>query len=386
MNFHFDFRDIFLAPRIAFRFQRLWINGLGLFGGYLIFCVFNYISLLIDGNAFSEVWARYGLLPCSYDQLENWYSLTIFMVGAVAFFAIFLLTNTAVSRVAYADLRKEVFYTWRQAFRFALRKWVSVIGAMLTFLFMIAFIAVGIIAVSFIGRIPVLGELGSFVLIIPYMLAALLLLFICIVACFAIFLAPAIIATSEEDSLGGVFQSFSIAFNQPFRLICYSILTGLLEITGIVVLAFFVKKAYLVFASLFTFGMGEKFVNITEHGLALIDKALPQLYGWVQCLFGYCSGQVYLSFHHSPVMLSASENIAAYIFMVFGLAIGGAVLAYGEAIRNAGFTILYVDLYKIHENENLLDREDSELNPDIEEINEEQTIQEEDDSETDDES
>lgn len=380
MNLHFDFRDIFRAPRIAFRFQRLWINGLGLFGGYLVFWVFTYLSLMIEGNPFSEVWERYGILPCGYNQLENWYSVIIFLAGVAAFFAIFLLTNTAVSRVAYAELRREVFYTWRQAYRFALRKWISVLGAMLTFLFMIAFITIGTIVLSFIGRIPAVGELVSFVLIIPYVLAALLLLFICIVACFAVFLVPAVIATSEEDSLGGVFQSFSIAFNQPFRLVTYSILTLLLEVTGIIILAFFVKKAYLLFASLFTIGMGERFINITEHALSLIDKALPQLYGWVQSLFGTFAGQIYLSYHHTPVTLTPSQNIAAFLFLIFALVMGGFVLAFGEAIRNAGFTILYVDLYKIHENENLLDREDSELNPDLEEMSEE-PIQKEDDSE-----
>jgi hypothetical protein len=375
MNLHFNFKDIFKAPRIAFRFQRLWINGLGLFGGYAVYLFFVYLSLLVDGRSFSMVWAKYGLLPCSYNQLENWYSFVIFFIAALIFFAIFMMTNTAVSRVVYAQLRGEVFYTWRQAFRFALRKWISVIGAMLTFLFMIAIIAVGTFVLSFVGRIPVVGELGSFLLTIPYVLAALLLLFIIIVACFAIFLVPAIIAASQEDSLGGVFQSFSIAFNQPFRLVTYSIQTLLLEVSGTVLLAFFLKKSYLLFSSLFAMGMGEKFVNITEHGLSLIDKTLPQLYGWIQCLFGPFSGQVYLCCHHSSQLLSISGSVSAYIFLIFVLTIGGGILAYGEAIRNAGFTILYVDLYKIHENENLLEREDSDLNPDVEEINGEERVQ-----------
>ena len=55
--------------------------------------------------------------------------------------------------------------------------------------------------------------------------------------------------------------------------------------------------------------------------------------------------------------LSGSENIAAYIFAIFMLLVGGSVISYGEAIRNSGFTILY----KIHEDENLLEREDEEL-------------------------
>lgn len=375
MNLHFNFKDIFKAPRIAFRFQRLWINGLGLFGGYAVYSFLAYLSLFVDGKSVSIVWAKYGLLPCSYNQLENWYSFAIFFIGVLIFFAIFMMTNTAVSRVVYAQLRGEVFYTWKQAFRFALRKWISVIGAMLTFVLMIGVIAVVIFALSIIGRIPVVGELGNFLLTIPHVLAALLILFIMIVACFAIFLVPAIIAASQEDSLGGVFQSFSIAFNQPFRLATYSILILLLEVSGIVLLAFFVKKAYLLFSSLFAVGMGEKFVNITEHGLSMIDNALPQLYGWIQSIFGPFYGQVYLCCHHSSQLLPFSGSVAAHIFMIFLLAIGGGVLAYGETIRNAGFTILYVDLYKIHENENLLEREDSDLNPDMDEINEEERVQ-----------
>jgi hypothetical protein len=283
------------------------------------------------------------------------------MIGAAAFFAVFLLTNTAVSRAAYMELRKEFYYNWRQAFNFAFRKWISVLGAMLTFLFMIGFFVIGSFIVGFIGRIPIIGELGNFLLIIPYILAALFLLFILIVTLAGIFLVPAIIATSDEDSLGGVFQSFSVTYNQPWRLIIYSSLTGLLELSGVVILAFALKKAYLLLDALFKIGMGDKFEKISEYGFYLFDKALPQLYSWMQYVFGTFSQQIYLDYHHLSLTLSASENIAAYIFAVFMLLIAGSVISFGEAIRNSGFTILYVTLYKIHEDESLLEREDEEL-------------------------
>lgn len=367
MKMHFNYKDIFKAPRIAFRLQRIWINGVGLLLGYVVYVIFAYLSFLVDGYTFSEVWQRYGLLACSYGQVAHWYSLALFLIGAAAFFAIFLFTNTALSRVAYMELRKEFFYTWTQAFRFAFRKWVSALGAMLTFLFMIAFFVIGALVVSFIGRIPVIGEIGNFLLLIPYLFAALLLLFIIIVTFIGIFMVPAIIATSEEDALGGVFQSFSVAYNQPWRLLFYGALTGLLEVVGIVILAFFIKRAYLLLAGLFAFGMGDKFMKITEHGFYLIDKALPQLYQWMQIIFGSFSDQIFLSFHHAPLTLSAPHAIAACIFTIFMLIVGGAVLAYGEAIRNAGVTILYVNLYKIHEGDNLLEREDEELKEEEEE-------------------
>ena len=361
MKLHFNFKDIFRAPRVAFRLQKIWINGIGLLSGYLIFIVFTYLSLLIDGNSLSSIWQQSGLLACGYSQLQHWYSLIISLIGAATFFAIFLLTNTAVSRASYMELRKEFYYTWRQAFKFAFRKWVSVLGAIFTFLFMIAFFIIGSFIVGFIGRIPIIGELGNFLLIIPYILAALLLLFILIVTFVGIFLVPAIIATSEEDSLGGVFQSFSITYNQPWRLIIYSSLTGLLELSGVVILAFALKKAYLLLDTLFKIGMGDKFEKIIEYGFYLFDKALPQLYSWMQYIFGTFSEQIYLDYHHMPMTLSGSENIAAYIFAIFMLLVGGSVISYGEAIRNSGFTILYVTLYKIHEDENLLEREDEEL-------------------------
>lgn len=169
MKLHFNLKDIFHAPRIAFRFQRIWINGIGLLAGYLVFLIFTYASFLMDGIGFSEAWQRYGLLACSYSQLENWYSLLVFLAGGVAFFAVFLLTNTAVCRVAFMELRREFFYGWSQAFRFAIRKWISTLGAMLTFSFMIGFFAIGALAAGLIGRIPVIGELGSFLLTIPYL-------------------------------------------------------------------------------------------------------------------------------------------------------------------------------------------------------------------------
>lgn len=376
MKLHFNYKDIFHAPRIAFRFQKIWINGIGFLIGYLTYLIFTYLSLLIDGNNLSSVWQKYGLLACSYSQLQNWFSLIIFFIGAATFFAIFLLTNTAVSRAIYMELRKEFFYTWRQAYKFAFRKWISVLGAIFTFLFMIAFFVLGSFVVGFIGRIPVIGELGNFLLIIPYILATLLLLFILIVAFIGVFLVPAIIATSDEDSLGGVFQSFSITYNQPWRLILYSALSGLLEISGIIVFAFVLKKAYSLLEGLLAIGMGNKFQEISEHGFFFFDKALPQLYSWMQYLFGSFSEQIYLGFHHIPLTLSISESIAAYIFAIFMILLGGSIISYGEAIRNGGLTILYINLYKINENENLLEREDEELIREIEEKEEKENDEE----------
>ncbi len=367
MKLHFNFKDLFRAPRIALGFQRLWINGLGLFIGYWVYLIFTYISLLISGYTFGQVWQKQALLACAFSFPQPWFGRTIAAVGVALLAAIILLTNTALARASYMVLRDEFFYTWSQAFRFALRKWVSVIGAFFTFAFMIAFFVIGALFMGLVGRIPVFGEWFNALLTLPYIFAAVLLGFIVVVTFVGIILVPAIIAVSDEDALGGVFQSFSMTFNQPWRLAVYGGIVGVLEIVGMLLFALVLKVGYMIFSGLFTIGMGEKYIKIKETALAWLDRLLPVMNEWLQYLLGSFSNWIYLSHPHVPMADTWSLQIAAGIFTFFLLILGGSVLAFGEAVGNTGMTILYVVLYKIHEDENLLEREDDELKEEEEE-------------------
>jgi hypothetical protein len=62
----FDYRDLFRSPRLAFSFQRLWIQSIGLFIGYAAYVILTYLSFLIGGESLGSVWLRFGLLPCAF--------------------------------------------------------------------------------------------------------------------------------------------------------------------------------------------------------------------------------------------------------------------------------------------------------------------------------
>ncbi len=377
---HFNFKDLFRAPRLALSLQRIWINSLGLLAGYLIYLIFGYLSLLISGYSFTTIWFRFGLLPCAFGFSAPWYGIVLYLIGLFLFLATILMTNTAVSRAVYMVLRDELFYTWTQAYKFALRKWISVVGAMFTFALMIAFMIVGAIVLGFIARIPYLGELGTALFSLPLMFAALMLLFIGVVFVVGIFFVPAIIATSDEDALGGVFQSFSITFNQFWRILVYGTIVAVLEVVGILIFAAVVKLSYLTFVGLFTIGMGEKMVQLSEYALHLLDKAVPAIYQWTHLLPWNLGDYIYLAQHHpAPASLSGLVAFSSYILAFFLILGGGIVLAYGEAIGNAGLTLIYIVLYKIQEDENLLEREDDELKEEEEE--EEETTEQTEESE-----
>jgi len=365
---HFNFKDIFRSARLAFSIQRIWLNGLGLLAGYLLYLIISYISLLVGGYDLSTIWSKLGLLPCAFAMTVPWYSNLVYVVALLVFLAVILLTNTAVSRVVYMTLRDELFYTWSQALKFAWKKWISSLGAMLTFLFIIAFFVIGGLVMAFIGRIPIVGEIGTVLFTIPYIFAALLLFFICLSFGVALFFVPAILATSDEDALGGVFQSFSITFNQPWRILIYLSLLSVVYVAGVFIFGLIMKISYHIFMTLFSLGMGDKIEQVQQQALYVLDKALPAVYTWAHSLPGSIGGCIYLNNPHPMVPdFPFSIVLSGYIFGIFLLFLAGVVLAYGEAIMNSGLTIIYVILYKLQEKESLLEREDEELKEEEEE-------------------
>jgi hypothetical protein len=358
----FNYRDLFRAPRLAFGLQRIWINGLGLLGGYLIYLIITYFSGIIGGYNCTYIWSRFGLLPCSFALEVPWYSTLVYVIGLALFLLVVAMTNTAVSRAVYMSLRDELFYTWTQAYKFALKKWISILGAMIIFIFIIAFFVIAALVMGFIGKIPFIGELGTALLTVPYIFASLLLLFIIVAFIVALFFVPAIIATSDEDALGGVFQSFSITYNQLWRIILYYLLLLLIYFLGVFIFALVLKTAYKIFISLFTLSMGDKILALQDQALYVVDRSLPVLYGWLHSLPFNLGEMVYLTSQHPMGSAEAGTMIlSGYILGIFLLFFGGIVVAYGEALWNSGLTLTYIILYQKQEKENLLEREDEEL-------------------------
>ncbi len=381
MRMYFDFRDVFKAPRIAFSFQRIWTNTLGIILAGIIYLIMSYLALMINGASFQEIFARSGFFPFPMGKSMSLLAWIVWGIGSILSGLVILVTNTAVARLVYMQLRNEFFYSWRQAFRFAFKKFLSIIGAYFTFIFMIAFFVVGALVMGIIGRIPAIGEWLNALLTIPYVLAGVLLAFIVLVTVVSILIIPAILATMDEDALGGVFQSFSIVYNQPWRLAIYSVLVGILELLAFAFYAGMLKVGYRVFALLFEVGMGEKFYRIAENSLAWLQHTLQPLEGALFTIWGTWTPYLYFSHPHATMALSGTETIAAVIVTFFLGLLGVSVVGFAEATGNAGMTLTFLALYKKQEDENLLEREDDELKEEEEEESEQQSRNDEEQAE-----
>jgi hypothetical protein len=223
----------------------------------------------------------------------------------------------------------------------------------------ILFLAGGAV-IGLLGKIPIVGELGFSVFYLLWILAGLLVVYFIIILGVSVFLAPAIIATTDDDAFEAVFQSFSTFWNQPWRIIIYEGLAGALSIVGFIVLAFLVKQAFLITDSIFATVMGDKYINLMGQGMYVLSGWVAVTIVWMQSMFGDSIGLFYFSNEFLQLDIPVVLNISSYIFAIMVLIFGAIVVSYGLSTFNVGNTLIYLILRKKKDDENLLERKDRE--------------------------
>jgi len=356
----FDYRDLFRAPRLAFSFQRLWIQFLGLLVGYGGYVILTYLAFLIGGESLGEVWKRFGLLPCAFGYGLNFFGWVVFFLGVAFLVMAWLVTATAVSRAVYMNLKGNTFYTWKDAFAFA-RKKVGAVAATPAAIFTIIIImaAVGVV-VGVAGRIPYVGELGISLLAVIWYAASFFLVFVGLALLVAFLLTPSILAATDDDAFEGIFQSFSILASQPWRLVLYEALVKFLSLAAFVVFAVFAKQAWNVMTRILMCGMGDKFADLSFAATNLVQGWVLPAVDWIRYFTGDL-GNFFLFSHDLMVTdLSVMMTISSVILAVIVFLIGMFVVSYPFATFNAGNTLLFLVLKKKKDDENLLERKDRE--------------------------
>jgi hypothetical protein len=377
----FDYRDLFRAPRLAFSFQRLWIQFLGLAAGYAGYLILTYIAFALGGENLGAIWSKYGLLPCAYGMDLPWTSWILFTLGVAVLVLAWLVTATAVSRAAYMNLKGNTFYTWKEAFAFALKKKAgSVVATPVAILGIIVLFVLGGMFVGVFGRIPwgvghVLG-IGISLLTPIWYAVSLFLVFVGLALLVAFVLTPAVLATTDDDAFEGIFQSFSVLASQPWRLIVYEAVVKLLSFIGFLVFAFFAKKAWSVMTTILVWGMGDQFANLSFSATNLVQGWVLPAVDWARYFVGDVSGLFLFSHELMTIDLPLVLSISSIILAVFVLLIGLFVVSYPFAVFNVGNALLFMVLKKKKDDENLLERKDKEeeTEDEADEKKEEETI------------
>ena len=362
IKLYFDVRDIFRSPRLALSGKKIWIFLKANLIGFAIYWIFSYIAILLSGTNFYDALNNFGLYPCIYgSENASLISYIIYWIGITVWVISIFFACTAVSRIIYKQLKGNDFYSVADARNFVKNHRYPIILSWISIILIAGFFSLGAIIFALIGKIPYIGELLFALLYIIYFFGSVFTVYTLIVFITSLIYSPAIVATLEEDTMGTVFQSYSITWSQPWRLVLYHLILLPILVIGVTIFKWFWFAGY-------------KLINVIFGADWLMSIKLHNIVGWATNLvnpqFGFCNSmkctktvensvcqQTLLSFQDGTV-LSGTEYIAGTIVALILFILLMSIVSYGLSILSVGETIMFTIFKKKSNDENILDRSD----------------------------
>jgi hypothetical protein len=352
-SLRFGIVEVLRSARHAISIRLLAIQITAYAPGYAIYLLLTYLSWLLAGRPPASVWAEWGLLPCFFvgNQPRPLWSWLVYGLGVASLVIAFFSSNAAGSRLLWMKWRGRYAYSVREAFDFTIAKMGAILMAPAAIIFVSVLLAGGGWLVGMVGRIPYIGELlvASFAWL--WMLAALVLLLMIAIAALALSRAPAIVATTEANTAEAIFQTVSIFWRRPWRLLLYLAEVVAVAIAGLIVSAFLVSRAFLLMDAMFANAMGTDYQKLSTQAQYLLQS-------WSaanQKLFSFAPGLAsQFFFSHpaaTPLELTPWFDVLAHILALSFLFTAVWVLAYPLAIINSGLAVTYLLLRQATEGE-----------------------------------
>ena len=126
---HFNYKDIFLAPRLALSPKKIWVLIIGNLSGFILYWVSSYISLILSGVKINDAIADYGLYPFLFGSSAPIISWIIYYLGILIWLSFILASCAGVSRLTLKQLQGDNFYSANDAIDYVVKKWKSVLFA-----------------------------------------------------------------------------------------------------------------------------------------------------------------------------------------------------------------------------------------------------------------
>ncbi|MDP6685283.1 MAG: hypothetical protein QGH24_05015 [Candidatus Marinimicrobia bacterium] len=367
MKLYFDIRDVLRAPRLALSGKKIMIMLTGTLIGYALYWLFTALSFILSGISLGQMWADYGIYPCLVGVVDSapWYACAVFDIGVLLLFFSISLACTAVSRVTYKQLKGDEFFSSSDSFKYVKKHWTAVIMAPVSIALIITFFLVFSGIFALFGKIPYVGE---FLFSIPYLfyfLGALFTIYTGIVFIVSLHYTPAIVGASEEDTMGAVFQSYSITWSQPWRILLYHGALLPLLVIGVHIFKWFMTATFSLINYVFAcdWFMGDKLTRIVSYSYenvypSFIHKICASFNCVCTCINNFCCSCLSFAPFNDGGDLSSTEMVSAVILSCFLFLIVLSVVSYGLSILSVAETLMFVIFKKKSDDDNLLERKD----------------------------
>jgi len=379
---NFNYKDIFLAPRLALSPKKIWVFILGNLYGYIAYWVLTFLAMILSGIGINEALYDYGLYPYLSGTDYSTISWLIYYAGIIFWALTILASSTAVSSITIRQLRGDNFFSANDAFDQILKKWKTIFFIPITLLsILLALVIIG----SFFALIGKISFIGPILVVITYpllFLGSIFLVFSYLVFISSFSLFPSSIGAYNEDTVGSVFQAYQITFNQPWRLLTYNIILLPLVILSMKLLSWFCQLGFNFTNLLFEQIMGSSYSNIMSYALSVLNLdfilANAPLYeitfftsslslqnfvsAFVNILTSLFAEIFNIILSCLPLLeygtnggyISSIETVAGLILSISFIFLYLSVLSYGFSIVSVGQTIIFIIFKKLNDDADLL--------------------------------
>ena len=396
---YFNFKDLFRAPRLALG-RRTLVMLEAIFASYLVYVFMTYIALLIEGQSLGSIWNEIHLMPGSIMCMASSTAGHIFVSLSYAFSIIIIwLGLTSVAKITVKEYKGDLFYSSRDGWNWAMKNWFPVFFGPISIAIVIGFFVVLAAFFGWLAQWPVLDILFYGLLFVIFLPTALFLVFSVMALLTGLFMSPSIVACAEEDTMGSMFGSYTLLWNQPVRLLTYTLIVVAAAFIGYHIFFWFILSAFKFIDMVFghEWVMGDAYLAVKQVGLDLFGgfcflpyfdfhahfchagaACEPLLSGFGVCKpiassacapTGGCGGCASMMQVISPTV---TQTISGVFVAIFSLLAYFAVPAYALATLATGFATSFIVITKHKDDQDLIKRKDADERAEAEAAEEEE--------------
>tara|TARA_B100001250_G_C19756746_1_gene770483 strand:- start:21 stop:1208 length:1188 start_codon:yes stop_codon:yes gene_type:complete len=365
---YYDFRDILKAPRIALSGKKIWIFLIGNLIGFTSYWILTYISFALSKYNLSYILNRYGLYPCLFGHDASLVSWFVYYIGIIFWIFSLFFASTAISRITLRQLKGDHLFSIYNAWQFSFKYWKSIIFTPLTILFIIIIFIIIAIFFALISSTAFLGTIIYSALFPLYFFGSIFTIYTFFVLINSFIYTPSIIASYEEDIIGSIFQSYSISWSQPWRIIAYNTLLLFLILISIELYSWFCINGYNFINFIFSHNllMGEKLINISSFSISvvfpnfLIEYLLELRSTFINPINNYYFKLPNLFDNLILIFkpISRIETFSSILLSTFLFLLGLSIISYAFSIFSTAQTISFIIFKMLTDDDDILKRSD----------------------------
>lgn len=237
-------------------------------GALLVYDLFTYFALFIDGEKIRSARSVYGLFPFDSFDFGGVGALITYWAGVALSLFVLMMGMFSVAAFEIESLRSFRFMGIKMAVRFAFRRFKQIFLSHLSIISFLILIFLLFLLYGLIGRIPFVGEwIFSIFFVIPGFVLAIFTVFTVLVLIISIILLPAVAAADRNgETFDSILETFSTIIRQPVRWFLYTAYAGAAAKVCGFVYAYFVFRAVQLTTWAAGISGGEKIADLVKSG------------------------------------------------------------------------------------------------------------------------